>query len=308
MLHAQGTLESESDTYNWEVLNLDIQINLVDADTKEPVAANWQLKEVGNNNTLLEEQVNTTNTNLSLNKEKKYQLTLLSEKYEVSLLTIDATQEQASEKTIALQPKRVNYQIDISDVETGEGLPFGVVLTNKNRNEVIELDPSDGKEGKYNVRIREDDEYELEVKNPKEYIFYSNTIRADDQDNQLQVKIHKLALGAKIPLYNITFATGSWELNSNSKRELNRIVKLLEDNPTAVIEIGAHTDNVGSAQKNQRLSEKRAQAVFEYLVAKKIFAKRFVAKGYGYSQPIASNLTAAGRAKNRRFELVVLSL
>ncbi|MGD1839413.1 MAG: hypothetical protein ACFB0B_00725 [Thermonemataceae bacterium] len=78
-LHAQGTLESESDTYNWEVLNLDIQINLVDADTQEPVAANWQLREATNSSTLLEEQVNTTNTTLSLNKEKKYQLTLSAE-------------------------------------------------------------------------------------------------------------------------------------------------------------------------------------------------------------------------------------
>ena len=120
--------------------------------------------------------------------------------------------------------------------------------------------------------------------------------------------MHNLSVGAKIQLYNITFATGSWELNANSRRELDRITKLLNDHPTLKIEIAGHTDNVGTAKKNMELSLKRAKAVHYYLIAKKIPEKRFVAKGYGQEKPIADNSTEEGRAKNRRFELIVLSL
>lgn len=303
----KGSLESESETYNLDVLKVNISLSVLDFDKKKPMRAKIEVRDIANNSTIYESEPESGIDELVLRKNKMYNIRLSAEKHEDSLVLFDLTKEIATKQEVVLNPKRVVFEINVSDMETGDGLPFGVTLTNKNRNEVIVLEPGSGDNGKYKVRLRDGDEYELEVKNPKDYIFYSNTI-STKKSAKLDVKLHTLTVGAKIPLNNITFETGRWELNANSIRELNRIIKLLEDNPTARIEISAHTDDVGSAQKNLELSQKRAKSVFDYLVSKKIPAKRFVAKGYGEERPIVSNSTEEGRAMNRRFELLVLSL
>ena len=73
-----------------------------------------------------------------------------------------------------------------------------------------------------------------------------------------------------------------------------------------MVEVAGHTDSMGSEAYNQGLSERRAQSVQDYLVSKGVKAQRLTAKGYGESMPVASNDTDAGRAENRRVELIVL--
>lgn len=100
---------------------------------------------------------------------------------------------------------------------------------------------------------------------------------------------------------NVQFVTGSATLTTGAKTELNKLVKILnQDYPDVKITIEGHTDNTGSAEKNQILSEKRAGSVKTYLASKKVAAERLNAVGLGSSQPVADNATAAGRAKNRR--------
>jgi outer membrane protein OmpA-like peptidoglycan-associated protein len=72
------------------------------------------------------------------------------------------------------------------------------------------------------------------------------------------------------------------------------------------VEVGGHTDSVGSEAYNQGLSERRADAVRDYLMSKGVKASRLTARGYGESRPVASNDTEEGRAENRRVELVVI--
>ena len=79
----------------------------------------------------------------------------------------------------------------------------------------------------------------------------------------------------------------------------------MKDVPTLKIEISGHTDNTGSAKLNNQLSQDRAQAVVNYLKAKGISANRMTAKGYGSTQPIASNGNSAGRQQNRRTEFEI---
>lgn len=102
---------------------------------------------------------------------------------------------------------------------------------------------------------------------------------------------------------NIFFITGSAKLSSKSNKALDDIVKILSDDNNLKLAIEGHTDNVGKADYNQNLSEKRAASVKEYLVSKGIDEARLNSVGYGMDRPIADNKTAAGRSKNRRVEL-----
>jgi OOP family OmpA-OmpF porin len=111
--------------------------------------------------------------------------------------------------------------------------------------------------------------------------------------------IEKVNLAAK----NIFFATGSAKLLAKSYPSLNNVVKILTDNPTYKVDIAGHTDTTGTHDKNMVLSDNRAASVKAYLVSKGIDESRITSKGYGPDQPIATNKTAAGRAKNRRVEM-----
>ena len=98
-----------------------------------------------------------------------------------------------------------------------------------------------------------------------------------------------------------------YTLLDESKSELNTLIDLMTKNPNLTIEIGGHTDNTGIEKENQELSQKRAEAVVEFLVANGIAKERLVAKGYAASRPVADNKTEAGKALNRRTEFKVLS-
>lgn len=102
-----------------------------------------------------------------------------------------------------------------------------------------------------------------------------------------------------------TFANNSAELKPSMETKLDKLVGYLNQYPQAKVEVVGHTDSNGSEAYNQKLSEKRAQAVAKALEAQGVDAARITAKGQGESNPIASNATAEGREKNRRVELVI---
>lgn len=111
----------------------------------------------------------------------------------------------------------------------------------------------------------------------------------------------------QVTLTGVTFAHNSARLTSTSDAVLDEMATGLIANPGLKIEIQGHTDSTGSAAYNQRLSQRRADAVREYLIDHGVNADQVVARGYGESEPIESNSTAAGRAANRRVVAKVLS-
>jgi outer membrane protein OmpA-like peptidoglycan-associated protein len=114
--------------------------------------------------------------------------------------------------------------------------------------------------------------------------------------------VKKVELAAQ----RIFFKTGSYELLKQSFKALNEVVAVLKTNPSVQLLIEGHTDNVGSEEENQLLSENRAKAVMDYLVLKGGTRKsRLSVKGFGFSKPVASNQTAEVRAMNRRVELKI---
>ncbi|MCX7953837.1 MAG: OmpA family protein [Bacteroidales bacterium] len=120
------------------------------------------------------------------------------------------------------------------------------------------------------------------------------------------MRMQPIEVGSVVRLNNIFFEFGKAVLLPESFPELNRTAEFLKNNPTIEIEISGHTDNIGSEAFNQKLSERRAQAVADYLVSKGVDIKRMTVVGYGMSRPIAFNNTEEGRAMNRRVEFKVL--
>jgi outer membrane protein OmpA-like peptidoglycan-associated protein len=107
---------------------------------------------------------------------------------------------------------------------------------------------------------------------------------------------------------NITFKTGSADLNASFFKVLDGVALVLKRYDKSVIEVAGHTDNVGKTDYNQALSERRANAVAQYLISKGIKQERVIPVGGGENHPVASNDTEAGRAQNRRVELTLMPL
>lgn len=114
-----------------------------------------------------------------------------------------------------------------------------------------------------------------------------------------------LSKNGRAVAYGINFDFNSDKIKDESKPILEKIVALLKEDASWLMTIEGHTDNIGGESFNKTLSEKRAAAVMNYLTTAGIAATRLNSAGFGLSSPVASNETEAGRAQNRRVELVV---
>ena len=114
-----------------------------------------------------------------------------------------------------------------------------------------------------------------------------------------------LSRGAAVALPNLYFTQSTATLLPSSRPTLNALVRTLREQPTMHLEIAGHTDNVGEAALNLRLSEQRARVVRQYLVQQGIDSVRLAARGYGGTRPVADNRDPQQRPRNRRVEVVV---
>lgn len=125
-------------------------------------------------------------------------------------------------------------------------------------------------------------------------------------------EIHKdlylvpIEIGSVVRLNNVYFDFDKWFLRPESFVELDRVVKMLEENPAVEIEMSAHTDSWGSDDYNFKLSDNRAKSVVEYILSKGIPASRIVSHGYGETKPVVPNDTYDNRQLNRRVEFTIL--
>lgn len=128
----------------------------------------------------------------------------------------------------------------------------------------------------------------------------------------INLNIEKIDMSKTIEIPNIYYDLGKWNIRKDAVVELDKVVTLLNDNPTIKIELGSHTDSRGDANSNQVLSQKRAQSAVDYIISKGISNDRIVAKGYGESK--LKNRCADGvkcsekeHQENRRTEIRVTS-
>jgi len=177
-------------------------------------------------------------------------------------------------------------------------------------NDVIATSISDKESGSYSIRLEEKKNYGVEITSQGYMVFLDIiNIPPDTEASEMisNFALQKVKVGEKVILKNIFFELNKATLTAASYEELGRVLKLLESNPTLRIEISGHTDNVGSFQVNQRLSEARAKAVVDYLIGNGTDPDRLEYAGYAFSRPVATNDTAEGRAQNRRVEFEILS-
>jgi outer membrane protein OmpA-like peptidoglycan-associated protein len=124
-----------------------------------------------------------------------------------------------------------------------------------------------------------------------------------EKSDSIGVKSAIIKKGLILRFNKLNFNTGNYQLDTSSIEELDQLYTILEGDTSLKIIINGHTDSEGNAKSNQRLSEKRAKSVVEYLIDKGIAQDRISYKGYGSSYPISTNETKEGRAKNRRVEV-----
>ena len=123
-------------------------------------------------------------------------------------------------------------------------------------------------------------------------------------DNRVTVTNTGSELIVNLP-QDILFATDSASLRGDLTQDLQAVARSLLNYPNTTVQVVGHTDNTGSAAYNQNLSQRRAQSVASVLQANGVPGGRIVAFGRGEDQPIASNLSEAGRAQNRRVEIII---
>ena len=107
---------------------------------------------------------------------------------------------------------------------------------------------------------------------------------------------------------NITFATNSADLNADFFNVLNSVSKVLKEFDQTIVEVAGHTDNTGSDEYNEALSDRRASSVARYFESRNIPSQRLLTIGMGESRPVADNGTAEGRQANRRVEITMVPL
>jgi OOP family OmpA-OmpF porin len=131
-------------------------------------------------------------------------------------------------------------------------------------------------------------------------------IKAGYKEIHKDLYLMPIEIGQVVRLNNVFFDFDKWDLRPESFVELNRVVKLLQENPAIEIEMSAHTDSFGSDEYNFKLSDNRAKSVMEYIVSKGIDPKRIISKGYGETKPVVDNDTPENRQLNRRVEFTIL--
>jgi|GEM_PF-213518 len=319
--------EIEQDIQLYNVANLNL--NIYDGDLFEPIQANIKVKEQGGSAFLQQiENDPSGRITLDLPLGKVYEIIVDKENFDSKFFTLDVSDLVVYPefiRDVEMLPHKRDLQINVADLVNNGKVRSRVRIRNKNRDEVIEVS------GNETVALRVGDRYEIEATSDQGYAFNSTvidvnpegtvissadaenamggvTVASDGEMPNLELKLQPLLVGANLTLKEILFESNSDQLNEISFVELARVVELMKQNEGLQVEIAAHTDDVGSAAYNAALSDRRAQSVVKFLAEQKIPNDRFVAKGYGESQPIVPNDTEENKALNRRVVLKILDI
>ena len=198
----------------------------------------------------------------------------------------------------------------VTDLISKKGLPANLELTDNASGTLINKVQTD-ELGHYFITLPEGKDYTFTV-NRKGYLFYSSAYAlsgaAPDSTYVKNIALEPIKLATSFVFTQVLFDNNSFALLPASLPELNKLVQILEENPSMHIQISGYTDNVGKASDNLILSTNRAKSIVNYLSGKGIATERLSYKGFGSDNPIATNETPEGRALNRRTSFTITKL
>ncbi|HWK99190.1 MAG TPA: OmpA family protein, partial [Parapedobacter sp.] len=210
-----------------------------------------------------------------------------------------------------LQPNPVAYLKGvIVDAESEEPVQAVVTVTDVGSNRTVYKEQADYEDGTFLAPLPFGKTYALHINQPG-YLFFSESYPLDDSARindayEIRISLSRISVGKSETLNNVFFKTDQYTLLPESKSDLDQLVNFLNLNEHVRVEIGGHTDNTGQEAYNQQLSESRAEAVYNYLIDAGISVSRLTFRGYGQSQPIATNDTPEGRGLNRRTDFKIV--
>ena len=200
---------------------------------------------------------------------------------------------------------------NVFNKKTNEPLSADLVYETLPEGTVVGNGISSPQDGSFKMVLPFDKNYTLRATADK-FFAQSENLNLDSLVKAGYLEIHKdlylvpIEIGQVVRLNNVFFDFDKWDLRPESFLELNRVVKLLNENPKIVIEMSAHTDSYGSDEYNIKLSDNRARSVMEFILAKGIDPSRISSKGYGETKPVAPNDTPENRQLNRRVEFTII--
>jgi outer membrane protein OmpA-like peptidoglycan-associated protein/tetratricopeptide (TPR) repeat protein len=206
----------------------------------------------------------------------------------------------------------IQYTVTVIDAVTREPVDARIQMQGAADNVVLPANQKGIGVMEFTIGAKESKEYRLAVSS-EGYMFVNQNIRVEGATDQVKmlgrtIELRKVQSGSMIILRNIYFDFDKATFKTESFTELNKVERMMRENPNMQVEIAGHTDYIGSAAYNMTLSQRRAEAVKDYLTKKGIDPRRVVAKGYGKTRPIASNDDEEeGRELNRRVEFRVIS-
>jgi outer membrane protein OmpA-like peptidoglycan-associated protein len=209
------------------------------------------------------------------------------------------------------RPELVSYvKGTVYDAESYSRLKAKFELIDLETSNMVTESYSNKVTGEFLVSLPTDRNYALNVSRPG-YLFYSENFSLEGYNQQsdpfiMDIPLSPIKTGEKVILKNIFFHFDSYKLKESSKAELEKIIQFMEENSGVKVEISGHTDSKGTEEYNKDLSRNRAREVYQYLVDKGIDKQRLTYKGYGEEEPIATNESEQGRARNRRTEFKII--
>ncbi|WP_143962676.1 OmpA family protein [Litoribacter populi] len=234
-------------------------------------------------------------------------------------------------KDMTPKPKVVNFMLNLTTKEqkddgSQEILPQTRVTMYDENSKLVGGDNTN-QQGRVRFRLSPEQDYSI-IASKNGYFTKSITFttkgKTPDQSELIQdvtnitldttVVLEQLVLEKAIVLENIYYDFDRAEIRPDAAQELDKLVKILKDNPNIRIELSSHTDSRGSESYNEELSQRRAESAVEYIISQGIARERLVARGYGESQPIAPNENPdgsdnpEGRQMNRRTEFKVIEI
>ncbi|MGY2134812.1 OmpA family protein [Hymenobacter sp. HD11105] len=197
----------------------------------------------------------------------------------------------------------------VFDATTKKPLRADVQLYDLQTDELVQYVTSDSESGDYTVVLNEGRQYAMYAVADK-YLMKSLSFDYTDKRRfdplTLDIYLEPVRAGRSIVLNNLFFDTNKYDLKPKSRTELNRLIQFMHQYKDISVEISGHTDDVGADSDNMVLSQNRARAVYDYLVAHEVKASRLRFKGYGETRPLQPNDSELHRQQNRRIEFRIL--